>query len=241
MFYIWTAIKFLKKALVSLVLMKSFVSPRQHIPCGEGYFPPISDIVNSHRDGQGTIFSCCILLFPKGTRNPAIQHIPQHALEVVAAKQSVKHARLGCLLGKRPVPKIQLAASEGWKILDLSSQTMPNNHMQADSSLQKLYFSRSEVPTLLSFYFLPPLPPNSLLLLLTSQWCPWQSGIWLTSGFFYFIIFFYCIVFPREKDVICVPKVYFFWAVLVKINTNIGPWGYICIPSFEKKQRSSKC
>lgn len=76
MFYIQTAIKFLKKALVSLVLMKSFDSPRQHIPCGQGYFPPISDTVNSHRDSRSTCYSCCVSFFSKGTRNPAIQHIP---------------------------------------------------------------------------------------------------------------------------------------------------------------------
>lgn len=181
MFYIWTAIKFLKKALVSLVLMKSFVSPRQHIPCGEGYFPPISDIVNSHRDGQGTSFSCCILLFPKGTRNPAIQHIPQHALEVVAAKQSVKHARLGCLLGKRPVPKIQLAASEGWKILICPLRPC------LTITCRLILLSKS-----FTFHILK------------------SKLIWLASIFFLLFFFLYCIVFPREKDVICVPKVYFF-------------------------------
>lgn len=151
MFYIWTAIKFLKKALVSLVLMKSFVSPRQHIPCGEGCFPPISDIVNSHRDSQGTCYSCCILFFSKGTRNPTIQHIPLACTWSGGCQTKCQACKAGISPEQTVSAKNSTSSPKGGgEIQDLSSAFMPSKHMQASCPFQKLCFSHPEIPALLT-------------------------------------------------------------------------------------------
>lgn len=173
--------------------------------------------------------------FQKAQEIQIFSTFPQHALEVVAAKQSVKHAKLGSLLSKWPVPKVQLAASKGWKTQDLSSEPITSNHMQTDSPFQKLCFPYSGIPAPLTYYSLPSSLPGSLLLLLTSQGCPWHSSVWLAGMF----LPVFCS--PGKKKQFMCQRIFFFCAVLVKINKNTTPWGYVCIPAFEKEQHSSKC
>lgn len=179
MFYIWTAIKFLKKALVSLVLMKSFVCPQQYIPCGEGYFPPISDIVNSHKDSQGTCYSCCILFFSKGTRNPSIQHTPLARTWSSGCQRvsGVQSQDLSWVNDQCQEYNWQPQRGEKYRICPLHSCLASTHRLVIPS----FCFSHLEIPALLT---LPPSPPNSLLLLLASQWFPWRPGVWLAGIFF---------------------------------------------------------
>lgn len=203
MFYIWTAIKFLKKALVSLVLMKSFVSPRQHIPCGEGCFPPISDIVNSHRDSQGTCYSCCILFFSKGTRNPTIQHIPLACTWSGGCQTKCQACKAGISPEQTVSAKNSTSSPKGggkYRICPLHSCLASTCRLAVLSKSFAFHILKSQPFWLISLYnHHLPIP---------CSFC-WLPNDFLNTQVYDLLAFFFCVLFPRVKDTICVPKIFF--------------------------------